>query len=157
MLLVDADLRRPRAHEVFGLDPSPGLTDVLLGASPEASCRDAGVDGAPTLRVCTAGVPPPNPSELLATRRAHDVFTDLASRFDFVVIDSAPVLPVADAVALAGSADAVLVVVQARSTSDDKVRETIGRLERVGAPTVGVVLNRATRVDGTAYAYGYGT
>lgn len=157
VLLVDADLRRPRAHEVFGLDPSPGLTDVLLGASPEASCRDAGVDGAPTLRVCTAGVPPPNPSELLATRRAHDVFTDLASRFDFVVIDSAPVLPVADAVALAGFADAVLVVVQARSTSDDKVRETIGRLERVGAPTVGVVLNRATRVDGTAYAYGYGT
>lgn len=156
VLLVDADLRRPRLHEAFGLESSPGLTDVLLGASPEDSCRDAGVDGAPTLRVCTAGTPPPNPSELLSARRTHEAFADLASRFDFVVIDSAPVLPVADSVALAASADAVLVVVQAGRTSRDDVVEAVARLGRVGARPVGVVLNRAASAETTAYSYGYG-
>lgn len=156
VLLVDADLRRPRLHEVFALGSSPGLTDVLLGENPENSCRDAGVEGAPTLRVCTAGSPPPNPSELLATARTREVFGDFASRYDFVVVDSAPVLPVADSVALAASADAVLVVVQANSTADDKVGEAIERLARVGAPTVGVVLNRAAKVEGSVYSYGYG-
>jgi capsular exopolysaccharide synthesis family protein len=156
VLLVDADLRRPRMHEVFGLEASPGLTDVLLGAPPELSCREVAVEGAPTLRVCTAGSPPPNPSEMLSAARTRAAFAELASRYDFVVVDSAPVLPVADAVSLASFADAVLVVVQVGRTSEAELGEAIERLERVSAPTIGVVLNRSASVEGSAYAYGYG-
>jgi polysaccharide biosynthesis transport protein len=153
--LVDADLRRPRVHEVFAVPPSPGLTDLLLGDDVELVAQPLDIGGA-TLEVVTSGAVPTNPGELLTGRRIAEVLAKLAERHDVVVVDSAPVLPVADSIALAASVDAVILVTQAGRTSNDDVRESLGRLQRVGAPVVGLVLNRASKSEAGSGGYGYG-
>ncbi len=150
-LLVDADLRKPRIHEVFAAAPSPGLTELLLGEDVRMVVHDVG-DG---LHIVTAGAVPPNPSEMLSTPRVAATVADLAADYDYVILDSAPLLPVADSVALARVVDGVLVVTQANRVSARDVRGAFERLERVGARPIGVVLNRA-RGGGTEAGYGYG-
>ena len=150
-LLIDADLRKPRIHEVFAAAPSPGLTELLLGEDVRMVVHDVG-DG---LHIVTAGAVPPNPSEMLSTPRVAATVADLAADYDYVILDSAPLLPVADSVALARVVDGVLVVTQANRVSARDVRGAFERLERVGARPIGVVLNRA-RGGGTEAGYGYG-
>ncbi len=150
-LLIDADLRKPRIHEVFAVKPSPGFTELMLGEDSGMVVHDVG-DG---LHIVTAGAVPPNPSEMLSTPRVAATLADLGSRYDYVILDSPPVLPVADAVALARVVDGVLVVTQANRVSARDVRGAFERLERVGAPPIGVVLNRA-RHGGSEVGYGYG-
>ena len=140
VLLVGADLRRPRLHELFGAPLSPGLTTVLLGeASPEASVY--AVDDVPGLHLMPPGPPPPNPAELLDSTRARDLFATLATRYDAVIVDSPPVLPVTDAQVLARAADAALLVVAYRETSRRGLTRAIELLGQVDAPLVGTVLN----------------
>jgi capsular exopolysaccharide synthesis family protein len=155
VVLVDADLRRPRLHEVFTTPATPGLTELLLGERLEMAVNH--LEGG--LHVVTAGMVPPNPSEMLSSSRVGALLADLASRYDYVIVDSAPVLPVADAIALSGSVHGVLLVAQAHRTSKHDVTEALARLERVGAPVFGLVLNRAragSRDGGYGYGYGYG-
>lgn len=152
VLLVDADLRRPRVHEVFGLAQDQGLTDVLLG---NIGTADVGARVTDHLFVLPSGKVPPNPSELLSSVRTSDAIRAFAGRFDYVVIDSAPILPVADSLALAQCADGVVVVAQAQRTPRRGLQETLGRLARVSAPVVGVLLNKADS-SRSAYGYGYG-
>lgn len=154
VVLVDADLRKPRIHEVFLVPPTPGFTELLLGEPLEMAITH--VDGAPD--VLTAGTIPPNPSEMLSNERVAGHLRELASRYDYVVVDTPPVLPVADAVALSHAVDGVLVVAQANRVSRRQVTESLSKLERVGAPVFGLVLNRATgsSSEGGTYGYGYG-
>ena len=108
------------------------------------------------LEVIVAGTVPPNPSEMLSSRRMADVIGELKKRFDYVVVDSAPTLPVSDAMALSRHVDGVLVVVQAGRVGLPQVRQTLATLEQVNAPLLGLVLNRATESSGTdGYGYGY--
>lgn len=153
--VVDGDLRRPRIHEVFATPQSPGFTDMLVGAPADLAAQVFHDDQDCTLTVFASGSVPSNPGEVLASNRCREVLADLAERFDYVIIDSAPVLPVADSIALAGAVDAVLLVTHARRTSRQALTEAVERLSRVGAPLVGVVLNRAKHVGGADYAYGY--
>lgn len=140
VLLVGADLRRPRLHDLFGAPQSPGLTNLLLAdATVEATTyRVAEVPG---LHVMPSGPTPPNPAELLDSGRARDLFTSLAAAYDTVIVDAPPVLAVTDAQVLAASADAVLLVVAHRETSRRGLLRSVELLSQVGAPLAGMVLN----------------
>ncbi len=152
---VSCDLRRPRLHEFFGLENEVGLTSVLLG---EATLAEALVTE-PTqgrLQVLPSGPIPPNPSELLAGQAITRIFEELAEHVDIVLIDSAPLLPVTDAVVLAGRMDAVLMVVTAGQSTERAVQRSLELLARVNAPVAGLVLNGASSEDTYGYRSGYG-
>ena len=152
-VLVDADLRRPRVHEVFGLTPTTGLTDALLGASVDSVV----VHHVYNLDIIPSGKVPPNPSEMLGSRQMRELIAALAASYDAVIIDSAPVLPVTDSVALASSVQAVVLVAQSGRSSNKQVSDSIAQLRRVQAPLVGFVLNKLTgRRSRGGYGYGYG-
>ncbi len=158
VVLVDADLRRPRLHEVFGSDGSRGLTSALLGEPVMELLWPVALE-AGHLEVLAAGVIPTNPSETLGSQRMQTVMGELTRMFDVVVIDSAPVLPVTDAVVVAGWVDAVVLVARAGQTTDKQLREAVGLLTRSAAPVVGAVLNgtdTSRNGYGSGYGYGYG-
>ena len=157
VVIVDCDLRRPRIHQFFELDPDPGFTSVLLGEIPlSVALRTVPlVEG---LRVLTAGPIPPNPSELLAGRRTKEVLSTLRLECDFVLIDSPPVLPVSDAAVIAAIVDATLIVVNDSKTRRKQLGRALELLDHVEATVIGTVLNRVAKgtIDyGHGYGYGY--
>jgi non-specific protein-tyrosine kinase len=155
VVVVDGDLRRPRLHELFDIEPALGLTNTL---ADEASMDEAlhCIDEQPRLALMPCGPQSPNPSELLALERFRALITTLQGDFDVVVIDTPPLLPVADARIVAGVVDATLLVVAAERSKVKDVRLATGLLRQVDAPFVGIVLNQvpATKRH-TGYGYGY--
>lgn len=150
VVLVDCDLRRPRVHQFFDIDNAVGFTSVLLREVPvSGACVDA--PGVPRLSVMPSGPIPPNPSELLSAGATKAALTSLTETFDFVIVDSPPLLPVADAVILAGYADATVLVAASRSTTVRSITRALELLRQIDAPLVGVVLNKV----GGRPAYGY--
>jgi capsular exopolysaccharide synthesis family protein len=152
VVLVDADLRKPRIHRVFAIDGSLGLTNNLAGEAIDMTIQLVGEH----LSIIVAGPIPPNPSELLSGRRMGSLIDELRLRFDYVVIDSAPALAVSDAAALTPHVDGLLVVVQAGRTTLPRLRQTLETLDQVSAPVLGVVLNRADLHEENADEYTYG-
>lgn len=148
--VVSCDLRRPRLHEFFGLSNTVGFTSVLVGSAPLAAALYS-VAGDDRLRVIPSGPLPPNPSELLSSRRTAEIVTALEAQCDAVLIDCPPVLPVTDAAVLSARVDGVLVVATAGSTTGKEISRAVELLRQVDAPIVGVVLNGAP----TDEAYGY--
>jgi capsular exopolysaccharide synthesis family protein len=140
VLLVGADLRRPRIHDLFGTPRVPGLTNVLLGETTAESATYA-VQEVPRLHVLPPGPTPPNPAELLDSTPARALLSGFATRYDRVVIDSPPVLPVTDAQVLTRAADGVLLVVAYRETSRRGLARAVEMLGQVAAPVLGTVLN----------------
>ncbi|MCU1392766.1 MAG: lipopolysaccharide biosynthesis [Ilumatobacteraceae bacterium] len=154
VVLVDADLRKPRVHQMFNIEEREGLTDALIGSDFGLIVRK--IDD--NLCVITAGAMQPNPSEMLGAQRMRGVIEELKLRFDYVIIDSAPVVAVNDSVALARHVDAVILVTQLGRTKSPQVAEAVRLLEQVSAPLIGFVVNRARASDvagGTGYGYGY--
>jgi capsular exopolysaccharide synthesis family protein len=157
VMLVSADLRRPRAHEALGAPVSPGLTTVLLGEASAAAATYT-VQEVPGLHFMAPGPPPPNPAELLESGAARELFHSLSQSYDSVIIDSPPVLPVTDPQVLAGVADAALVVVGYHRTSRRGLKRAIEVMAQVHAPLVGTVFNLVPASE--AYGgepYGYDT
>ncbi len=152
--LVDGDLRRPRLHEVFGIPQTPGFTDLLLGMDAKDVVHHFDVDAGNQLSVYASGTVPSNPSEILSGRRISQLLTEMGTFYDYVIVDSAPILPVSDSVALAAAVDGVLVVAHAGRVTHSNVEETLERLDRVAAPVLGMVLNQASSVSKQYYAYG---
>lgn len=149
VLLVGADLRRPRVHDLFGAPQSPGLTSVLLGeAAPETTAY--AIEEVPGLHLMPPGPTPPNPAELLDSSRTHELFESLATRYDRVVVDSPPVLPVTDAQVLSRVAGAVLLVVAHGETSKRGLARAIELLGQVNAPLAGTILNLVPAREGYA-------
>ena len=147
VVLVDADLRKPDLHRMFGVDGSNGLTNNLAGDPMELTIQHI----TDHLWVIVGGPVPPNPSELLSGRRMDAFAEELARRFDYVIIDSAPLLAVSDAAALSRHVDGVLLVAQSNRVSLPQLRDGLAALDRVGGPLLGIVMNRAkvdTRVAG---------
>ena len=142
VVLVDADLRKPDLHKMFAIDGSNGLTNNLAGDPMELTIQRINDQ----LWVIVGGPVPPNPSELLSGRRMEAFADELARRFDYVIIDSAPILAVSDAAALSRHVDGVLLVAQSKRVSRPQLRESLATLERAGAPVLGIVLTRA-KVD----------
>jgi capsular exopolysaccharide synthesis family protein len=157
VIVVCCDLRRPRVHEFFGVSNFIGFTSVLLG---EATLEQAlqSVPGMENIRVLASGQIPPNPSELLSSSRTSDILAALSKQADIVLIDSPPVLPVTDAVVLAGRVDGVVVVTASRVSNKSQLVRSLELLERVEAPIAGLILNRAAESDTYSYYhYSYGT
>ena len=141
VLLVDADLRRPRLHKALGLPNGGGLSNLLSGGSDTAALVIPA--GPPNLFLLPSGPTPPNPAELLDS----DEFTALAERlgndaYDHVIFDSPPILSVADAAIMAGRMDGVILVVQAGSTPKDQVARAAEKLRVVKARVLGALLNK---------------
>lgn len=142
VILVDADLRRPSQHLLFGLSNERGLSDMFRN---EAAFSDPPLQTVPntTLKVLTSGPLPPIPSQLLAARKMAEVIARLLEQADIVIFDAPPVTAVTDASLLATRVDGVLLVVRAGSTRRDQVRAAKDRLDKVNAWLVGAVLLNA--------------
>ena len=155
VLLVGADLRRPRVAEYLGLESAVGLTNVLVGQlSLEESLQPWGVDG---MYVLASGSVPPNPSELLGSTQMADLLAELRSRFELIIIDTPPLLPVTDAAVLAVHADGVVVVCRHGKTRRAQLATAVRALESVNARIVGTVLNmRPARGPESGQYGGYG-
>lgn len=156
VLIVDCDLRRPRLHEYFGVSKECGFTSVFLGqVSPHAALQMA--PDVPNLAILASGPVPPNASELLSDRRTGEIFAALQEDFDVALVDSPPVLPVADPVALSVWVEATLLVVAAGRTQREGLQRTIEVLRQGEAPLVGIVLNEVQHQDVySRYTYGRG-
>jgi capsular exopolysaccharide synthesis family protein len=152
--IVDCDLRRPRLASLFGLSPTVGFASVLLGQATLDDALQASEALGPFLRILPAGPIPPNPSELLASARMQSVVEALAERYDVVLIDSPPTLPVSDALVVSRLADAVLIVASVGSTHRREMHRTLELMGNVAAPVIGTVLNKAK--ESTREDYGYG-
>jgi len=159
VIVVDCDLRKPRVESFFNVSNEVGFTTVLLGETPLSAALHR-LSDQPRLVILPAGPPPPNPSELLSTKRAGDMLARLRTEADYVLVDSPPVLPVADAIILAGFVDATLLVVTAGSTTKRQAQRAAELLQQVHAPMIGTVLNAVGVGDGYDsgfdYRYGYG-
>ncbi|MGY1769949.1 polysaccharide biosynthesis tyrosine autokinase [Blastococcus sp. SYSU D00813] len=145
VVLVDGDLRHPRVTDVLGLDrgDAPGLGEVLSGA---ATLRQATLRWEPEyVDVIPGGAPTARSNELLASRRAQEALADLRTRYDYVVVDSSPVLSVADAASLARLADGVVLVGRWRRTRGPDAQAAAAYLRSVSAPVLGAVLTRVPR------------
>lgn len=152
--LVDADLRNPCVAKTFGLVQSAGLTSVLIGAAAVTDVLQwAGDD---TLAVLASGPIPPNPAEILASERMRQVLQEVAGSFDIVIVDTAPLLPVADTLGLAPLADGAILVVRAGKTPLDRVKAAADGLRGVGARVLGGVLSMTDPQHARSYGYGYG-
>ena len=153
VVLVDGDLRRPRLANYLDVLGSVGVSTVLSGAAPLDEVLQQ--TKFPRLTVLAAGTTPPNPSELLGSLAAEKMLRDLRARFDYVIIDSAPVLAVTDGAILAAKSDGALVVVRAGKTRRDQLAHAIGMLNDVGATLLGAVLTMLPTRGSGAYSYNY--
>jgi capsular exopolysaccharide synthesis family protein len=152
--LVECDLRRPLIARRLGLDEAVGTTSVLIG---KVSLDDAlQVYDGTKLTVLACGQLPPNPSELLQSQAMTVLIQDLRERFDVVILDAPPLLPVTDAALLSAQSDGMLAVVRHGKTTRDQLRHALERVEQVDGKCVGVVVNLAPAKKSAGYGYGYG-
>ena len=153
VLLIDADMRRPSIHKTLGMGPHSGLSNVLTGSTTleQAITRSTIL---PNLFVLTAGTPPPNPAELLASSNMRDKLAELREQYDHIVIDTPPSLSVTDAVVLSPRADAVVLVIRSGQTTKQALRRSRDILTQVNAKVVGVLLN-AVDLSSPDYYYYY--
>jgi capsular exopolysaccharide synthesis family protein len=139
VLLIDADMRRPRLHQLFDEDEQPGLANVLTGKTTPRDVRKTKIPG---LWLMPTGSFPHNPADLLGSERFEKLISYLRQHFDWIVIDSPPALAVTDAALISQVASGVLVVIDCGRTSREVASAAVERLEAVRAPLVGAMLNR---------------
>lgn len=153
VLLIDADLRRPSVAKYLGLESGAGLTTVLSGrADLEDVTQPLEMDG---LEVLTSGQIPPNPSELLGSENMKDLLKKAHETYDFIVIDTAPLLAVTDAVVLSRHVGGTVVVAQSERVRRPQLEQSIQKLDAVESRLLGVVLNRVHGGSRGPYRYNY--
>jgi len=142
-ILVDADLRRPGLHALFGASNDAGLTTMFVDAKAMQNppLQDVGV---PNLWLLPSGPLPPNPAELLGSKRMDDALAALKARADIVLFDAPPVIAVTDAVVLGTRVDGVLLVIGAGQTKREHAKRAKELLEKVKVRVIGVVLNNVS-------------
>lgn len=155
VLLIEGDLRRPKATEYFGLVNNVGVTTVLIG---RMNLTDAVQNAAPKCDLLASGSTPPNPAELLQTDTMKRLLQEARAAYDVVLIDAPPLLPVTDAAILSAESDGAILVVHHGSTTRDQVTSSVDRLASVDARLVGTIVSMAPRPKrgGSSYGYGYG-
>jgi len=147
-IIVDADLRRPAQHEIWGVSNAQGLTGMILEPDAEPPLLETEV---PSLWVLPSGALPANPADVLASRRMDEVIARLTQAAAYVLVDVPPVLAATDAAVLSRKLDGVLLVVKAGASRRDQITHAHEQLNRVGARVLGVVMTNAPR---TAAYYG---
>jgi succinoglycan biosynthesis transport protein ExoP len=149
--LIDADLRKPTLHKIFKAPQRVGTTTVLLD---HADLHDAIQHLGPNLpSILTAGQLPPNPSELLGSRRMEELLVKLRADYDVVLVDCAPILPVTDPMVVSRFADGILLVARAGTTTRDQAQAARAACAKAGATVFGTVLNATTVTEGDQPAY----
>lgn len=149
-ILVDADLRQPKQHEIWDIDNSSGLSAMMLDnrAISDPPLRHTEVE---RLQVITAGAAPPNPADLLSGKRMDEIISALRERADYVLFDSPPILAATDAALLGIKLDGALLAIRAGDTRRDHTAQARQALERVHVRIVGAVLTNAPRENRIAY------
>jgi capsular exopolysaccharide synthesis family protein len=153
VIVIEADLRRPRTVRYLGLPEGSGLTSVLLGRASEADVTQAWGDD--LFNVISSGPLPPNPATLLGSGRMRELIERLRRGYDYVLIDAPPVLPFADTPTVAPFCDGAIVVVRYGRTRIDQVRRTIAALTAVDSPILGSLLTMTPRGRSSEYGYAY--
>jgi polysaccharide biosynthesis transport protein len=150
VLLMDADMRKGCCHERLGLSRNSGLSNILTGRlSPQEGIRQTPIE---RLSLMSRGAPPPNPSELLGSRIMKETLKDLREIYDFILIDSPPVIGISDAAILSVLVDGVLLVLDGQNTSTPSAQKAVERLDMVRARLLGVILN-AVNLQDPHYSY----
>lgn len=152
VMILCCDMRRPRVHEFFGLTNRVGFTSVLLGDARLSEAIQQ-VPGDHPIGLVASGPLPPNPAELLSSKRAVGAIEALDNRCDLLLIDSPPVLPVTDAQVISGLVDGVLLVANSGSTHKRGLRRAVELLLQVDAPLIGAILNNVHSKTGYSYTY----
>lgn len=153
VLIIDCDLRNPSIHKEFGITNVGGLTDLLIEKNNiENYIKTTEIDN---LHVLTAGVIPPNPSEILASKAMKDLLNNLKEIYDYIFIDTPPIGIVMDAGTLANKVDASILVVKSNGVEFKQLEETKRKLDAVNANIIGVVLNAYKSEKDNNYYYAY--
>lgn len=153
VLLVDADLRKPKLHAVFGVDNSIGLSSFLTRQVIKEIVREIGI---PNLSVITSGPVPPNSSELISSKRMREFIELIKEKFDIIIFDAAPLITVTDASILSTLVDGTVVVVRSGKTTFDVAKRGIKLLRDINSRILGSVLNDLdTTREGYEYLYPY--
>src|SRR5690554_1138679 len=153
VLIVDADLRKPKIHRMFNMQNRKGLTNVLALHEDYQECIHK--SPATNLEVLTSGAIPPNPSELLSSRSMKELLKKMVEDYDYVFIDTPPVGVVTDASILSTIADGTIIVAAAKQVEREGLRYAKDMLDKVGANILGVVLNKVPRKERGGYYYYY--
>ena len=153
VLVIDCDLRKPSIHENFLLSNEKGLTDVLFGKSDLKGVTKKIKD---SLFFITAGTILPNPPEILGSKEMENLIKELKINFDYIIIDTPPILPVSDTLLLASKVDATLIVVKARKTKEKMVKESYSKLVEARANVIGTILNESDKSLDNKYYGNYG-
>jgi capsular exopolysaccharide synthesis family protein len=155
VVLIDADLRKPTAHHTFSISNRYGLSSIV---SQQCSIEEGiQVSDVPNLDVITSGAIPPNPAEMMGSKRMTAIIEQLRQMYDIVLIDTPPLLAVTDAQIVATKCDGVILVVDQGRVKRDIASKAVKNLESVNARILGVVLNNVKRkANEEAYYYYYG-
>jgi len=152
-LIIDLDLRKPRIHHIFGISREPGITHLLAGKSDlKEIIRPTATEH---LYVIPAGIIPPNPSELLSQQDLSDFLDKIKKEFDYILIDSPPVLPVTDSLLLGRLADTSFIVIKLGETSFPAVEQAIKQLRSVNVNIAGAIINKIKPTAGYGYYHNY--
>jgi capsular exopolysaccharide synthesis family protein len=150
VLAVDGDLRRPTLNHHFGLQKTPGLTDLIVGkAAASQAIQSTRVNG---LQLLACGYQPPNPAELLGSPMMKQILEALRAHYDWVLIDAPPLLAMADAPVLCSLVEGVVLVLAAEAATKPAVMRAIDQIHSVGAKVTGVVLNKVN-LERNSYYY----
>jgi non-specific protein-tyrosine kinase len=151
VIVVDADLRRPRLNDYLGIEGAAGLTDVLIGRADLDDVLQPWGDI--SMQVLPSGPIPPNPSELLGSARMQELIDQLQQRADIMLFDVPPLLPVTDAVILSRLCDGAVLVARYGSTHREQIRRAVAMLADVDAKLLGTLLNMVPAKGADAYHY----
>ena len=152
VLLIDCDMRNPTVHKNFNLSNKVGLSSCISMGTPLAEAVQA--TKIENLHALTAGVIPPNPSELLASEKMKALVEEAGESYDYVLIDTPPVLPVTDALIVSRVVDGMILVIASGEVKVEMARDVKAQLVHAGANILGVVLNKV-RSEHHGYGYGY--
>jgi capsular exopolysaccharide synthesis family protein len=151
-LLVDGDMRSPDVHRIFDIERSPGLSEVLRGECPVKEAIET--EFSPTLHLLTAGDADGSPHRLLGGGALAHVLDELRKTYDYIVLDTPPILPASEALLIASAADSAILCVRRDFSRIGQVADAYSRLRSAGVQTAGAVLNG---IPARHYAYQYGS
>lgn len=152
VLVMDCDMRNPTIHKIFQLSNQMGLSNCIsMNNALQDAVQQTKIAG---LDVLTSGVIPPNPSELLGSERMQEILQEAKEKYDYVLVDVPPIMPVTDALVVGRIVDGVLLVMDSGEVKVEMARDVKTQLVNAGANILGVVLNKV-RSEHHGYGYGY--
>lgn len=154
VILIDADLRKPTQHKLIDRRNNNGLSSLLLGEISEEAINHVKIDDL-ELDVLTSGPVPPNPAEMLGSKTMEEILTTCGDNYDYIIIDTPPLLAATDAQILSQAADAILLVVDMKICKRQQIIEAKKRLDNVGANLLGIVVNKLESHENNYYYYNY--